>query len=295
MTGLTTYNGNLPALGDSGLSQYLAEVKRYPFLTHEEETEYATEFQNSGDMQAAHKLVTSHLRLVVKIAMGMKGYGLPIADLIAEGNVGLMQAVKKFDASTGNRFSTYAMWWIKATMHEYILRSWSIVKTGSSAGQKKLFFNLRRLKNQIAGEDENQLRALRPDEVTEIAKTLNVKEDDVIAMDSRIYGGDTSLNKRISYDGEGAEIGDLLSDERPTQEVIAIEESDYDYKKRIFMEALKSLNLREQEVLTKRKLLEPPKTLEDLSQEYGVSRERVRQIEGKAMQKLQEFVQQNIE
>jgi len=251
-------------------------------LEKEEEYMLAKAWVEHGDRDAAHKLVTSHLRLVAKIAMGYRGYGLPVNELISEGNVGMMQAVKRFDPERGFRLATYAMWWIKASIQEYILRSWSLVKIGTTAAQKKLFFNLRRAKNQLKAFDEN----LHPDQIAKIAKDLDVSEDDVVSMNQRMSGGDHSLNAPLKVEGDG-EWQDWLVDEDQDQETYLAEEEELDIRRELMAEAMKSLNEREQEILTERRLQDEPKTLEDLSQEYGISRERVRQIEVRAFEKLQ--------
>ncbi len=251
-------------------------------LEKEEEYMLAKAWVEHGDRDAAHKLVTSHLRLVAKIAMGYRGYGLPVNELISEGNVGMMQAVKRFDPERGFRLATYAMWWIKASIQEYILRSWSLVKIGTTAAQKKLFFNLRRTKNQLKAFDEN----LHPDDITKIAKKLDVSEDDVVSMNQRMAGADHSLNAPLKVEGDG-EWQDWLVDEEPDQETAYAEEEELDIRRELMAEAMKSLNEREQEILTERRLQDEPKTLEDLSQEYNISRERVRQIEVRAFEKLQ--------
>jgi len=237
-----------------------------------------------GDTDAAHKLVTSHLRLVAKIAMGYRGYGLPVGDLISEGNVGMMQAVKRFDPDKGFRLATYAMWWIKASIHEYILRSWSLVKIGTTAAQKKLFFNLRRIKGQLEAVDEGDLH---PDQVTEIANRLDVKEDEVVQMNRRMSGGDHSLNAPMRADIEGEWQDWLVDENTPDQETVYADEEELNYRRGLMANAMSALNEREQHIISERRLSDSPKTLEELSIEYSISRERVRQIEARAFEKLQ--------
>jgi len=279
---------------DQGLSAYISQVKKVPVLGADEEYMLAKRLQVHGDKEAAHRLVTSHLRLVVKIAYGYKNYGLPVPELIAEGNIGLMQAVKKFDPEKGNRLSTYAMWWIKASMQEYILRSWSLVKLGTTAAQKKLFFNLRRLKNKILKADTQYLT---DDNIREIARELDVNEQEVIDMDQRMYGGDQSLNTKFSEDEDSGELMDVLADNIDNQEFVLGESQEYDERKAKFDVAFNLLNDREQEVIRARQLSENPLTLEDLSQKLNdkpvqsVASERIRQIEERALQKLTANVQ----
>jgi RNA polymerase sigma-32 factor len=280
-------NNTLPVLVDGGLAHYMQQVNSFPMLTHEEETDLANRWVQNQDIEAAHALVTSHLRLVVKMAHGFRGYGLPVTDLISEGNVGLMQAVKRFDPDKGFRLSTYAMWWIKASMHEYILRSWSMVKMGSSAAQKKLFFNLRKMKNKIIGATD---RHLLPDEITEIATNLDVPESDVMEMEQRMGGRDLSLNTPVSRDGDSGDWLDFMADGRKNQEIILLESEEKIHQREMLQQAMETLNEREKDIVTKRRLHEPAVTLEDLSQEYSISRERVRQIENRAMEKLTEAV-----
>ena len=277
----------LPILSsDRGLSAYMQDIKRFPFLEKQEEFMLAKRFIDRDDTEAAHKMVTSHLRLVAKIAMGYRFYGLPVSDLISEGNVGLMRAVKKFDPDRGFRLSTYAMWWIKAAIQEFVLRSWSQVKIGTTASQKKLFFNLRKIKSKINALEDGDLS---PNQVNHIAKTLDVAEEEVVNMNRRMLGGDYSLNSRISrHDGEEGEWQDLLADGRDSQEVKFVEQEEKDIRKKMMIEALDLLKPREKDIIIKRRLSESPKTLEDLSQEYKVSRERIRQIETRAFEKLQE-------
>ncbi len=271
---------------DNNLGRYLDQIKKFPMLEPEEEYTLAKDWLSKSDTKAAHKLVTSHLRLVAKIAMGYRGYGLPVADLIAEGNIGMMHAVKKFDPERGFRLATYAMWWIKAAIQEFVLRSWSQVKIGTTASQKKLFFNLRKIKSKINALEDGDLS---PNQVNHIAKTLDVAEEEVVNMNRRMLGGDYSLNSRISrHDGEEGEWQDLLADGRDSQEVKFVEQEEKDIRKKMMIEALDLLKPREKDIIIKRRLSESPKTLEDLSQEYKVSRERIRQIETRAFEKLQE-------
>jgi RNA polymerase sigma-32 factor len=276
----------IPALGsEDGLNRYLAEIRKFPLLTPEEEFMLAKRFQTHGDADAAAKLVTSHLRLVAKIAMGYRGYGLPVSELIAEGNIGLMQGVKKFEPDRGFRLATYAMWWIKASMQEFILRSWSLVKLGTTAAQKKLFFNLRKMKNNLDAYDDGDLR---PEDVKKIATDLGVTEEEVISMNRRMLGGgDTSLNVSLSEDGEGQQWQDTLQDGGPLQDEVYAETEERVVRRAMLVEAMESLSDREKHILTERRLIDEPRTLEELSQEFGVSRERVRQIEVRAFEKLQ--------
>ena len=275
---------NLPVLSsEGGLALYLQEIKRFPILTAEEEYMLAKRFKEHGDNKAAHKLVTSHLRLVAKIAMGYRGYGLPVTDLISEGNVGIMQAVKKFDPEKGFRLATYAMWWIRAQIQEYVLHSWSLVKIGTTAAQKKLFFNLKKLKNQLESIDEGNLS---PENVREIAKRLNVKEAEVISMENRLFSSDQSLNVQIGAE-EKTEWQDTIKDDRKTQDTIIENINEFDYRKNLLEKAMDVLNPREKQIIRLRKLAEKPKKLEELSKHFEISRERVRQIEEKAMEKLQ--------
>ncbi|WCL53768.1 RNA polymerase sigma factor RpoH [Gimibacter soli] len=286
---MTAIQSNLPTLSPEGsLSQYLQEIRRFPMLEAGEEYMLAKAWAEHEDSKAAHKLVTSHLRLVAKIAMGYRGYGLPIADLISEGNVGMMQAVKRFDPEKGFRLSTYAMWWIRAAIQEYILRSWSLVKIGTTAAQKKLFFNLRRLKGKILALDESD-STLKPEQITKIATELAVSEDDVITMNGRLSAMDHSLNAPLKADTEG-EWQDWLVDESPDQETVVAEAEEMDQRRALLVDAMKDLNERERHILTARRLTEPATTLEDLSQEYGISRERVRQIEVRAFEKVQKAI-----
>jgi len=281
---------SLPALSstEGGLARYLAEIRRFPMLEPQEEYMLAKSWRDHGDVQSAHKLVTSHLRLVAKIAMGYRGYGLPVGELISEGNVGMMQAVKRFDPDKGFRLSTYAMWWIRASIQEYILRSWSLVKIGTTAAQKKLFFNLRRLRGQMKAIDGGQLT---PDQVEKIATQLSVSKDEVITMDRRLAGSDSSLNAPVRGDEEGSgEWQDWLVDETPNQETRLVEGDEFDSRKALLTQAMSQLNERERDILAQRRLTEEPTTLEDLSARYGISRERVRQIEVRAFEKLQKAV-----
>ena len=278
--------GALPTLAsEGGLARYLEEIRRFPMLTPDEEYMLAKRWREHGDREAAHKLVTSHLRLVAKIAMGYRGYGLPIAEVVSEGNVGLMQAVKRFEPDKGFRLATYAMWWIKAAIQEYILRSWSLVKMGTTASQKKLFFNLRKAKGRISAYDEGDLR---PEQVKAIAKRLGVPEQDVIEMNRRL-GGDTSLNAPLRQDGDG-EWQDWLVDESENQEANLVAEEEGRNRLAALRQALGVLNERERRIFEARRLRDDPITLEDLSSEFGVSRERVRQIEVRAFEKVQDAV-----
>ena len=273
---------------DNNLGRYLDHIKKFPMLEAGEEYLLAKDWLEKQNTKAAHKLVTSHLRLVAKIAMGYRGYGLPIADLIAEGNIGMMHAVKKFDPEKGFRLATYAMWWIKAAIQEFVLRSWSQVKIGTTASQKKLFFNLRKIKGKINALEDGDLS---PKQVNHIAKTLNVSEDDVVSMNRRMLGGDHSLNSQINrQDGEEAEWQDMLTDERDNQETQYVNHQEKNIRNKMMLEALDYLKPREKDIIIKRRLTENPKTLEDLSQEYKVSRERIRQIETRAFEKLQAIV-----
>ncbi len=274
---------NLPSPSFGGLSLYLAQIKKFPMLDAEEEYMLAKSWKNRGNLQAAHKLVTSHLRLVAKIAMGYRGYGLPVNELISEGNIGLMQAVKKFDPDKGFRLATYAMWWIKAAIQEYVLKSWSLVKMGTTTAQKKLFFNLKKIKNQIAPHQEGDLRN---EQVEEISKRLNVNSHEVVNMNRRLMGHEKSLNDPIKA-GEKDEWQDWLVDDRLDQELIVSQKQEFDDKKELLYQAMTILNDREKEILEARRLIDNPKTLEELSQKYKISRERIRQIETKAFEKLQ--------
>jgi len=278
---------SLPILtAESGLTRYLEEIRRFPMLEPQEEYMLAKRWREHGDRDAAHRLVTSHLRLVAKIAMGYRGYGLPIAEVISEGNVGLMQAVKLFDPDRGFRLTTYAIWWIKASIQEYILRSWSLVKMGTTANQKKLFFNLRKAKSKISALEEGDMR---PDQVKLIAKRLGVTEQDVIEMNRRL-GGDTSLNAPIRDDGDSGEWQDWLVDDAPSAERVMEENEELDNRRKALGEALTVLNDRERRIFEARRLAEDPITLEELADEFGVSRERVRQIEVRAFGKVRDRV-----
>ncbi len=284
-----TKNALIPALTpDGNLSKYLARIRSFPILEKDEEYMLAKAWSEREDVEAAHQLVTSHLRLVAKIAMGYRGYGLPLSDLISEGNIGMMHAVKKFDPERGFRLATYAMWWIKASIQEYILRSWSLVKIGTTAAQKKLFFNLRRLKGKIDAIDGGDLG---PDQVTHIAETLDVDESEVISMNQRMSGGDKSLNTPIASDIDGGgEWQDWIEDNRENQEVAFAEREEFEAQYSVMRDAIEGLNPREQRIIQARRLTEPPLTLEDLSEEFEVSRERIRQIEVRAFEKLAEAV-----
>jgi RNA polymerase sigma-32 factor len=276
------------AADSGGLVRYLEEIRKFPMLEPGEEFMLAKRWQKHGDTEAAHKLVTSHLRLVTRIAMGYRGYGLPIGEVISEGNVGLMQAVKRFEPDKGFRLATYAMWWIRASIQEYILRSWSLVKMGTTAAQKKLFFNLRRMKGQITALEDGDLK---PEQVKKIATTLGVPEDDVVSMNRRL-GGDASLNAPVRTDMEGGgEWQDWLVDEAPDQEERLVESEELSQRKAYLAKAMATLNERERRIFEARRLAEEPATLEDLSEEFGVSRERIRQIEVRAFEKVQAEVQ----
>jgi RNA polymerase sigma-32 factor len=277
----------VPIAPEGNLTRYLQEIRKFPMLTPEEEYALAKRWQETGDLEAAHKLVTSHLRLVAKIAMGYRGYGLPIGELISEGNVGMMQAVKRFDPDRGFRLATYAMWWIRAAIQEYILHSWSLVKMGTTAAQKKLFFNLRRLKGEMQAIEDGDLK---PEQVAKIAKDLDVPEQDVIQMNRRLAATDHSLNAPVRVDGEG-EWQDWLVDESDNQEVELAEREDMGRRKALLANALRTLNERERHILIERRLKDEPTTLEELSHQYGISRERVRQIEVRAFEKLQKAIQ----
>jgi RNA polymerase sigma-32 factor len=281
----------LPVItAESGLSRYLDEIRRFPMLEPQEEYMLAKRWREHGDRVAAHKLVTSHLRLVAKIAMGYRGYGLPIAEVISEGNVGLMQAVKRFEPEKGFRLATYAMWWIKAAIQEYILRSWSLVKMGTTANQKKLFFNLRKAKSRISALDEGDMH---PDQVKLIAKRLGVTEQDVVDMNRRL-SGDASLNAPIRDDGDSGEWQDWLMDERDSQEATLVASEELDNRRAALSDALEVLNDRERRIFEARRLVDEPVTLEDLAVEFGVSRERVRQIEVRAFEKVQKAVKNRV-
>jgi len=275
---------NLPTItSESGLSLYLAQIKKFPMLDAEEEYMLAKNWKERGNLKAAHKLVTSHLRLVAKIAMGYKGYGLPVSELISEGNIGLMQAVKKFDPDKGFRLATYAMWWVKAAIQEYVLRSWSLVKMGTTAAQKKLFFNLKKLKQQIAPRQEGDLRK---EQVQEISERLGVKSEEVVSMNRRMMGHEKSLNDPVGT-GEKDEWQDWIVDDSLDQELLISQKQELEEKKALLNNAMKILNDREKQIINERKLSNNPKTLEELSKKYKISRERIRQIENKAFEKLQ--------
>ncbi len=278
-----------PAITPEGsLTRYLQEIRKFPMLKPEEEFMLAKAWTEHEDSEAAHKLVTSHLRLVAKIAMGYRGYGLPVGELISEGNVGMMQAVKRFDPDRGFRLATYAMWWIRASIQEYILRSWSLVKIGTTAAQKKLFFNLRRIKGQIQAIDEGDLH---PDDVAEIATRLNVSENDVVQMNRRMAGADHSLNAPMRADAEGEWMDWLEDQDAVDQETAYANDEELNNRRALMTDAMKDLNEREQHIITERRLKDKPSTLEDLSKIYNISRERVRQIEVRAFEKLQQAMQ----
>jgi RNA polymerase sigma-32 factor len=279
-------NNNLPALSnEGGLSAYLEQIKKFPMLAAEEEYMLAKNWKTTGNVKAAEKLVTSHLRLVAKIAMGYKGYGLPINEMISEGNVGLMQAVKKFEPEKGFRLATYAMWWIRASIQEYVLRSWSLVKIGTTTAQKKLFFNLKKIKNQIAPRSEGDLR---PEHVNEIAKKLDVSKDEVVSMNRRLSGKEFSLNAHVGEDGD--EWQDWLVDKALDHDLKFAHQEEMQQRKGLLKDSIKILNEREREILYSRRLNDNPITLEDLSKKYNISRERIRQIENKAFEKLQKHM-----
>lgn len=278
---------NLPVVStEGGINQYLQEIRKFPMLEPEEEYMLGKAWREHEDSEAAHRLITSHLRLVAKIAMGYRGYGLPTNEIISEGNVGLMQAVKRFEPEKGFRLSTYAMWWIRAAIQEYILRSWSLVKMGTTAAQKKLFFNLRKVKGQIKAVEEGDLH---PDNVKEIADRLNVSETEVVNMNRRLAAHDHSLNAPLKADSEG-EWQDFLVDEETDQETLLAEQEELDFRRDMLSSAMERLNDREKRIFNERKLKDNPATLEELSQEYGISRERVRQIEVRAFEKVQKSV-----
>jgi len=282
----TTTNYNLPALSnEGGLSAYLAQIKKFPMLDAEEEYMLAKNWKNTGNLKSAEKLVTSHLRLVAKIAMGYKGYGLPVNEMISEGNVGLMQAVKKFKPEKGFRLATYAMWWIKASIQEYILRSWSLVKIGTTTAQKKLFFNLKKIKNQIAPRSEGDLK---DEHVAEIANKLDVSKDEVVSMNRRLSGKELSLNSPIGEDGD--EWQDWLPDKELDHDLKFAQKEEMEQRKDLLIDSVKILNDREKEILYSRRLNDEPITLEELSKKYKISRERIRQIENKAFEKLQKHM-----
>ncbi|MBL41488.1 MAG: RNA polymerase sigma factor RpoH [Rhodospirillaceae bacterium] len=281
---------NIPSVSNDGdLSSYLRAIRKFPMLSIDEEFTLAKRLQDDGDTDAAHKLVTSHLRLVAKIAMGYRGYGLPLSELISEGNIGMMQAVKKFDPDKGFRLATYAMWWIRASIQEYILHSWSLVKMGTTAAQKKLFFNLKKLKGQINAMEEGDLH---PNNLNKIADTLNVSKQEVINMNRRLSSGDRSLNTPMHLDSDGDWI-DWLEDDSPNQETIVSEKDEFDKRYAVLKDSMDILNERERRIIFHRRLTDEPLTLEQLSEEYNISRERVRQIEVRAFEKLQEAVKKS--
>ena len=279
-----TINSNLPSIALEGsLSSYLTQIKKFPMLSAAEEYMLARSWKDRGDLKSAQKLITSHLRLVAKIAMGYRGYGLPVSEMVSEGNIGLMQAVKKFEPERGFRLATYAMWWIKASIQEYILRSWSLVKMGTTSAQKKLFFNLKKIKNQLSINNKGDLKT---EHVEEISKRLNVKKEEVVSMNRRLLGKEKSLNAPIK-DGDGTEWQDWLVDEKIDQELKLSQQQEFNQRKNLMHDSMNILNLREREILTARRLSEEVVTLEDLSKKYKISRERIRQIETKAFEKLQ--------
>ena len=282
-----TVNLNLPSLAvDVGMSNYLTQIKKFPMLNPEEEYMLAKRWKKRGDLKSAQKLITSHLRLVAKIAMKYRGYGLPVNEIISEGNIGLMQAVKKFDPEKGFKLATYAMWWIKASIQEYILRSWSLVKMGTTSAQKKLFFNLKKIKNQLS---INNTGDLKNEHVEEISKRLKVKKEEVVSMNRRLLGKEKSLNDPIK-DEDGTEWQDWLIDNKMDQEIVLSKKQELDHRKNLMSEAMSVLNQREKEILTSRRLSEDVVTLDDLSKKHKVSRERIRQIETKAFEKLQKAI-----
>ena len=279
-----TITSNLPSIDVEGsLSSYLTQIKKFPMLSAEEEYMLAKSWRDRGDLRSAHKLITSHLRLVAKIAMGYRGYGLPVSEMVSEGNIGLMQAVKKFEPEKGFRLATYAMWWIKASIQEYVLRSWSLVKMGTTTAQKKLFFNLKKIKNQISSGNNGDLKA---EHVDKISKMLNVKKEEVVSMNRRLLGKEKSLNSPIK-DESGVEWQDWLVDDKVDQELKLSHEQEFNQRKKLMDDSISILNPREKDILTSRRLSENTPTLEDLSKKYNISRERIRQIETKAFEKLQ--------
>ena len=283
---------NLPTLTPEGsFSAYLAKIRKFPMLDAAEEYILAKNWREQGDKEAAHKLVTSHLRLVAKIAMGYRGYGLPVSELVSEGNIGLMQAVKKFDPEKGFRLATYAMWWIKASIQEYVLRSWSLVKIGTTAAQKKLFFNLKKIKNQIFAAEKGDML---PEHVTQIANQLDVREDEVVSMNQRLAGHEHSLNAHVGNEDGDAEWQDWVVDEDADQELQISQRQELQQKQALLKNAMSVLDEREKEILQDRRLIDEPKTLEELSQKYKVSRERIRQIENRAFEKLQKAMLENV-
>ena len=285
-------NKNLPSLTPEGsFASYLAKIRKFPMLDAAEEYVLAKNWRDKGDKESAHKLVTSHLRLVAKIAMGYRGYGLPVSELVSEGNIGLMQAVKKFDPEKGFRLATYAMWWIKAAIQEYVLRSWSLVKIGTTSAQKKLFFNLKKIKNQIfAAEQGNML----PEHVTEIANQLDVREDEVVSMNQRLAGHEHSLNAHVGNEEGDAEWQDWVVDAEADQELQISQRQELQQRQELLKKALHVLDEREKDILHDRRLIDEPKTLEELSQKYNISRERIRQIENKAFEKVQKAMLENM-
>ncbi len=285
---ISLFNAGISKSGDSGFLQYLKEIQKFPILTPEQEYEFGMKYKNTGDKEAAKALLQSHLRLVVKMAGKFKNYGLPVVDLVSEGNLGLIQAVKKFDPKKGFRFSTYAMWWIRAYIQEYILRSWSLVKIGTTVAQKKLFFNLHKIRKKIS--DTATSNRLAPEHINQIAEELNVSKQEVIDMDSRLQQSDSSLNLVIGDEEDGIEVGNTLSDNQDNQEEIAIKNQEKSRQYSIFKEAIKALKSREKDILIKRQMVENPMTLEELSQFYKISRERVRQIETSAIDKIKKEV-----
>ena len=279
-----TITSNLPSIDVEGsLSSYLTQIKKFPMLSAEEEYMLAKSWRDRGDLRSAHKLITSHLRLVAKIAMGYRGYGLPVSEIVSEGNIGLMQAVKKFEPEKGFRLATYAMWWIKASIQEYVLRSWSLVKMGTTTAQKKLFFNLKKIKNQISSGNNGDLKA---EHVDKISKMLNVKKEEVVSMNRRLLGKEKSLNTPIK-DESGVEWQDWIVDDKVDQELKFSHEQEFNQRKKLMDDSISILNPREKDILTSRRLSENAPTLEDLSKKYNISRERIRQIETKAFEKLQ--------
>ena len=281
-----TIDSNLPSIASEGsLSSYLAQIKKFPILSAEEEYMLAKNWKDKGHLKSAHKLVTSHLRLVAKIAMGYRGYGLPVSEMVSEGNIGLMKAVKKFEPEKGFRLATYAMWWIKASIQEYILKSWSLVKIGTTTAQKKLFFNLKKIKNQIAPRSEGDLR---DEHVSEIAEKLSVRKDEVVSMNRRLAGKEHSLNAQIGDDGD--EWQDWLEDKTMDQELKLVQKEEMELRKNLLKDSIKILNDREREILYARRLDDDPTTLENLSKKYKISRERIRQIENKAFEKVQKHM-----
>ena len=283
---------NVPVLTPEGsFASYLSKIRKFPMLDAAEEYVLAKNWRDKGDKEAAHKLVTSHLRLVAKIAMGYRGYGLPVSELVSEGNIGLMQAVKKFDPEKGFRLTTYAIWWIKASIQEYVLRSWSLVKIGTTSAQKKLFFNLKKIKNQIFAAEQGDLL---PEHVTEIANQLNVREDEVVSMNQRLAGHEHSLNAHVGNEEGDAEWQDWVVDEEADQELQISQRQELDQRQALLKNALHVLDEREKEILYDRRLIDEPKTLEELSQKYKVSRERIRQIENRAFEKVQKAMLENI-